>query len=671
MALSMEQATRPRLRFAIACVIAFGLFAAAYSNSLENAFSFDDVHVVQQNLFIRDLANVPRFFTDARTFSSLPQNATYRPLVSATLAADYAIAQGLAPRAYHVTQLALLALLGVLIAVFYRRLFATAEEGTEPPAWIALIAATLYCVHTANTQVGNYISARSESLAALGVVGAFLVYLLAPKWRRFHLYLLPVIIGATAKNHVVVFAPMLLAWKLMIEQQLSIPEVFTRKRWPVVRSAIVQSLPAFIVAIGLFFFVEGMSPPEQTYGGGSRMAYFAAQTWVWVRYVGLYFLPVGLSADTDYMPFPSFLDWRVLAGFTLLGLSLFAAVKASRSRQMRPVAFGILWFWLGIAPTSTIFPLAEMTNDHRAFLGFIGLNAAVVWFAWSVFGRRRKVLVAAAAALIAAHAVGTWNRNKVWLNDETLWADVVKKSPRNGRGIMNYGLSQMSRGRYIEARDLFNRAGVLLPNYSFLEVNLGVVTNALKDPLEAERHFQRALSLDEGQPVAHRLYARFLLEHSRGFEAIAQLKRALELSPGELESRHMLMAIYAARADAPNLDALVAETLRLDGTDPDALSYAAGLAPNRPATDDYLAWFNLGFAFTQASRHLEAAPVYRVALRRDSTQAEALNNLGWTLGTLGFPDDGEPLLRRAIGIRPNFALARNNLAWIQSLRPKR
>ena len=88
------------------------VFAAAYSNSLENAFAFDDVHVVQQNLFIRDLANVPRFFVDARTFSSLPQNATYRPLVSTTLAIDYAIAHGLALPAYHVTQLILLALVG-------------------------------------------------------------------------------------------------------------------------------------------------------------------------------------------------------------------------------------------------------------------------------------------------------------------------------------------------------------------------------------------------------------------------------------------------------------------------------------------------------------------------------------------------------------------------------
>src|SRR3954465_14057855 len=110
----------PDKRILLAGLAALGMFIGAYSNSLDNAFNFDDTHVVQQNLFIRDLANVPRFFTDARTFSSLPQNATYRPLVSASLALDYAIARGLAPRVYHITQLMLLALVGFFAAVLYR-----------------------------------------------------------------------------------------------------------------------------------------------------------------------------------------------------------------------------------------------------------------------------------------------------------------------------------------------------------------------------------------------------------------------------------------------------------------------------------------------------------------------------------------------------------------------
>src|SRR5439155_18800718 len=70
----------PSLGFPLACAGALILVLGAYSNSLHNSFHFDDSHVIEENLFIRDLRNLPRFFTDARTFSSLPTNATYRPV---------------------------------------------------------------------------------------------------------------------------------------------------------------------------------------------------------------------------------------------------------------------------------------------------------------------------------------------------------------------------------------------------------------------------------------------------------------------------------------------------------------------------------------------------------------------------------------------------------------
>jgi len=75
-----------RFPFLLGCAAAVVLIAAAYANSLHNSSHFDDAHVIEKNLFLRSLSNVPRFFTDAHTFSSLPQNATYRPLVMLSLA---------------------------------------------------------------------------------------------------------------------------------------------------------------------------------------------------------------------------------------------------------------------------------------------------------------------------------------------------------------------------------------------------------------------------------------------------------------------------------------------------------------------------------------------------------------------------------------------------------
>src|SRR5580692_3825640 len=76
---------------------------AAYSNHFGNGFHFDDAHAVVENPAIRTLENVPRFFTDARTFSHDPAAQTYRPLVTASLALDDWLGKGLNPYWFHIS----------------------------------------------------------------------------------------------------------------------------------------------------------------------------------------------------------------------------------------------------------------------------------------------------------------------------------------------------------------------------------------------------------------------------------------------------------------------------------------------------------------------------------------------------------------------------------------
>src|SRR3954469_19642141 len=65
----------------------------AYANHWSNGFHFDDVHTVQNNAYIQSLGNVPSFYANTQTFSSLPGHGSYRPVVSTTLAFDYWMAQ--------------------------------------------------------------------------------------------------------------------------------------------------------------------------------------------------------------------------------------------------------------------------------------------------------------------------------------------------------------------------------------------------------------------------------------------------------------------------------------------------------------------------------------------------------------------------------------------------
>lgn len=658
------------LPFVAACVVAASLVIAAYSNSLDNSFHFDDSHVIEENIFIRDLRNVPRFFTDARTFSCVPTNATYRPIVSTSLAVDHAIAGGLKPRTFHVTQILLLLVTGAMLVALFHRLLA--HVCAPWSRWTALSSATFFCVHTGNTQPINYISARSELLAGIGVLGALLTYVFLPRARRFQLHLLPMAFGILAKTPAVIAAPLLLVYDLMFERGLSWREVFTRSGWPRTRAALVAIAPAFAAALALYLFVEGMSPPGQTYGGGGRLRYLVTETWVWVHYARLFVWPAGLSADTDLELFASPWDPRVAAGVAFALAMLALAWVASKRLATRPIAFGLVWFAIALAPSSTFFPLAEVANDHRVYFPFMGLALAIA--AWLMPrlvpdaaarpGSTARLVFAAlaVAAVLGAHAAGTYRRNRVWRTEETLWADVVRKSPTNGRGKMNYGLTHMAAGRYERAKELFLEARERLPNYATLEVNLGIVENALGDVAAADRHFARALTLSPDHPATHRYYARWLIRQGRAGEAVHHLERALALSPADLEVRHMLMGVHAARG-GPDLARLAAETLGFASSDTLAACYARGEVPLRPAAPVASAWYTLGSRLTAEDRHVEAAQAYRAALAIDSTHADAWNNLGWSLAKLGLFDEALPAFRGALRHRPGDELAANNLAW--------
>ena len=117
---------------------------AAYANSFHNGFHFDDFHTVVDNPAVRSLKNVPRFFTDATTFSVLPANRTYRPFVSTSLAVDYMLGRGYVPVWFHVgTFCAFSARWCGVLFTFYRLVLDTHDgpSSGECSFAIALIAA--------------------------------------------------------------------------------------------------------------------------------------------------------------------------------------------------------------------------------------------------------------------------------------------------------------------------------------------------------------------------------------------------------------------------------------------------------------------------------------------------------------------------------------------------
>jgi len=434
----------------------------------------------------------------------------------------------------------------------------------------------------------------------------------------------------------------------------------------------------------MFVVVESQNAAGATYGGGDRLAYLLTQAFVWLHYARLFFLPLGLTADTDWTLIPHWYDTRVLAGVLFSALLARAAWVASRSAEGRPIAFGIAWFALALLPASSVVPLAEVANEHRVFFPYIGASLAVVWGAALLLERacaarpaRRRTLVPAAwlAALLAlgCHAVGVHERNKDWLTEETLWRDVVEKSPANGRGLMNYGLTRMERGQYAEARQLFDRALAYNPNYATLEINLGIVTDRLGEPAAAEKHFQRALQLQPDYYASHSFYARWLAQQGRTAEAIEHLERALALSPADIDTRYQLLEAYARSGRAADVTRLAQDTLLLAPDDARVQDWLRD--PSRPAAgppapspaDDLLNDSLHRYLAGDYEGSIEAA---RQLLALNPDSAEAWNNIAAAHAALERWDDAIAAAQQALALQPDFQLAKNNLAWAQAEKDK-
>jgi tetratricopeptide (TPR) repeat protein len=366
----------------------------------------------------------------------------------------------------------------------------------------------------------------------------------------------------------------------------------------------------------------------------------------------------------------------VLAGLALLAVSIYGAWKAAEQRATRPIAFGLAWFWLGLIP-SAVVPLAEVTNDHRPFFSFMGLVIAAVW-ALALTARKlfsapiaARVTAGFAGMVLVAHAAATHARNQTWATEATLWADVVRASPANGRGLMNYGLTAMRAGRYAEARVMFDSAAKLSPGYALVYVNRAIAADAQGDSANATADFARALELSPNDADAHRYYARFLAAHGRGPQALMHYAAAANARPADVDARHegLLLMAASGTTDAVRIEADA--ILRLDPRDSIAGALAAGRATVQAANGAAISglsasrrWYLSGWALTSVGRHAEAIQAYREAVAADSSNVDAWNNLGWSLGRLGFFPDARLALARARQLAPANALVNGNLAWV-------
>ena len=631
-------------------IVLAALVCAVYANHFGNGFHFDDSHSIVDNPFIRELNNIPRFFTSSETASVLPSNRAWRPLVMTSLALDYWLGHGLTPFYFHLSTIIWFLVELGLVFVLFRTIFDRCLPDSRN-VWVALFATAIYGVHPAMAETINYIVQRAELYCTLGVTAGLVLYS-----RRSKLYLLPVAAAVVSKAPAMVFPAILFAYLWLIEEEKPV-------------TALRRCLVPLGFVIALAWLTTAMTPKSLNPGASSGYGFLISQPFVVARFIRIFFIPVGLNADSGRIPFASVWQPEALLGFVCLAGLIALTALTARQRQTRPIAFGLLWFLLAALPTA-VFPVAEVENDHRMFFPFVGLAMSACWAAalflyrWPV---PRFAVGAACALLLAGLAFGTVQRNRVWRTEESLWRDVTIKSPQNGRGLMNYGLALMGRGDFTNALDYFTRAAEWNPNYATLEINLGIVNGALHNPPEAERHFQRALQLAPNEASPRYFYGRWLRENGRLREAAQNLRIAVQLNPTRVDAAYLLMTTDADLLDADDLCATAQRTLAKFPGDATATSWLARAASLRDSPEAYL---NRSLAAYQAGRYADSIAAAKKALELRPSYSEAWNNIAAAWNAQRNWNEGIQAAEQAVRLNPNNQLAKNNLAWAKSQKSK-
>lgn len=637
-----------------------------YLPHFHNAFQFDDIHTVVQNPNIRSLHSVPKFFKDATLFSVLPTNRVYRPVVSASLALDYWLGGQLDPFFFHVSTFIWFCV--QLVAMFF--LFRLLADRTWPDPrnrYVALAATAWYGLHPAMAETVNYVIQRADLYSTLGVILGVLVYARLPKARKWGVYLLPVAFGILSKPPALVFPAILFVYIWLFEEMEGPGKL---------RRALFASAPAILATSALGFLVAFKTPPTFSVGAVSAYDYRITQPLVATRYFQTFFAPGGLTADTDHLPVPSIWTDFAWAGFLFLGGIIAVAIVSARSREWKPVSFGLWWFLLALLPTS-LFPLAEVENDHRMFFPFVGLVLAATWLvAWTLYkgfihSRAAKIaLVALCSFEFAILSLGTLQRNIVWRTAESLWKDVVEKSPRNRRGLLNYGVALADKGDYTGALTYLHRARDLAMNKALVEFNLGTVYGKLKRNAEAEQHFLNGLRLNGNYLAGALLYARWLEINGREREAEAYALQSTRTNPDFLEPSYLLLQIAVKRVDWDRVRSLSADLLKRFPGDPDATAYhlMAAWKTGQPTEADGTAenFLEVSALCYLAGNYEDAIAAAQESLAIRPNYAEAYSNIATAERARERWDAAEQAAIKALKLRPGFSPALNNLSRAQA-----
>jgi Flp pilus assembly protein TadD len=569
--------------------------ALAYLPALRGGFVFDDWILLVQHPLVHAADGLRRIWLTTEA-------PDYYPVTWTMWWLEWQL-WGANPFGYHLVNIVLHAVNAILIVQVLRRLEVRG-------AWFAGL---VFAVHPVNVAAVAWISEQKTMLCMGFFLGTMLAYLRFESNRQWRWYAASV--GWFALS--LLAKPAAVMWPVVL-----LGMAWWRKR-QVTRRDLVQCLPFTLMSVAIapvtvwFQAVRVLGgEPARTDGFLARLAGAGWAVWF---YLFKALVPVQLC-----MIYPRWqIDPRNLLVY-LPGLLLVIALATcwvKRQTWGRDALAGAGYFLVMLFPVLGFFDQGyyrySFVADHWQYLPIVGVIALVVGGGRlsARFGRSRpegrSPRLILGVVIVIFLGVLTWNQSRLYLNDETLWRDTVKKNPSAWLAQCNLGIALAQQGQLDEAVAAYGNALRYKPDDADTLSNLGTV----------------------------------LAQQGRTAEAIDHWRLALRYRPDDSVAHNYLGIAYSQQGN-PELARreFLAFTL---------------LRPN-----DFEAHANLGSVYLTLGRLPEAAKQFQAALRINPTVMPVQLSLGVTLARLGEVEGATAALTEVLRVEPSNHVARAALAQL-------
>ncbi len=642
--------------FPIAVLALLGI--GAYWNSLHAPFVFDDIDSVERNPIVR--------------FATQSYRHSPRSLLFLTFAFNNWL-NGQNPFGYHIVNLVLHILNGLIVFAIARRIYNASNSQPSPgasrPLVVAkayvLIAAAFFLVHPIQTESVTYISSRSELLSTMAYLCGLLSFMLIPVQKiGFFSSLLMLFflgLGFGFKETVVTLPAGILLYDYIFVAKANIRALLSR--WRFYLSFVV------IGAAGSYWLLRGDLGLIQSFGGPLQAwRYFLTQFRVILTYIRILVFPSGLNLDHDFRLSASLLEpSTLLAVVAILGL-LFVGWRWRSTQQL--YSFSIFWFLLTLSPTSSIIPIPDVIFEHRVYLPLAGVCLsfpfAMEWLVRKGTGALQlRRVVALSCLVLAGLMVATVLRNEVWSDEVRLFSDAVAKSPHKLRPYENLVFAYMKRGQEEQAISVA-KLGIenvpderlsLLDTIGNLYLRLGKTSDSIEyfksSNEEAVRLGAASTFLATSFNNLGVAYLAFAKNEPQSSESRASaLRRAQEAFQKSLEEKPNDVGVMESFVN-------VTHALNEGGTLEDALRKKLETNPN-----DFASLYMLASILSLEERYVESIEYFRRAEQR-TTPSEVLSfNYAFALSKTGQIDRAIEKYLNALHVDAIFTEAHYNLALL-------